>query len=162
MPGTYQIAVSDQQSAVEISESVVERIIRETLTVEGVVEAEISVALVDDPTIHEVNRDHLDHDYPTDVISFLFEDEVLTEPGPRAPRGAGKRIEGEIIVSGDTAVREAARFGWSPENELTLYLVHGLLHLCGYDDLTDEEQLVMRERERTVLALWGLKPHYDA
>ena len=157
----YVIEVTNEQSAVSISVDRVREIVEGTLQAEGVAEAEISVALIDDPAIHRVNRDHLDHDYPTDVISFLFEEEVVGDIGGSSLRGAGKRIEGEVLVSGDTAVREAAKFGWSEENELALYLVHGLLHLCGYDDLTDEEQPIMRARERAVLARWNLKPHYD-
>ncbi len=53
------------------------------------------------------------------------------------------------------AVRSAPRFDWSPAEELTLYLVHGLLHLCGYDDLTEPERRLMRRRERTILKLLG-------
>jgi probable rRNA maturation factor len=157
----YSVDVTNQQSAVLISEGRIREIVEGTLRAEGVAEASISVALIDDPAIHRVNRDHLDHDFPTDVVSFLFEEEVADEEGSSPLRGAGKRIEGEVLVSGDTAVREAAKFGWSAEDELALYLVHGLLHLCGYDDLTDEEQPIMRNRERAVLAMWNLKPHYD-
>ena len=157
----YAVEVTNEQSAVSISVDRVREIVEGTLQAEGVAEAEISVALIDDPAIHRVNRDHLDHDYPTDVISFLFEEEVVGDDGDSPLRGTGKRIEGEVLVSGDTAVREAAKFGWSAEDELALYLVHGLLHLCGYDDLTDEEQPIMRSRERAVLSQWGLKPHYD-
>ena len=158
---SYSVDVTNEQSSVSIPDDRVREIVEGTLRAEGVAEAEISIALVDDPAIHRVNRDHLEHDYPTDVISFLFEEEPVEEAGDSPLRGAGKRIEGEVIVSGDTAAREAEKFGWSSADELTLYLVHGLLHLCGYDDLTDDEQPLMRERERAVLALWGLKPHYD-
>ena len=157
----YSVDVTNDQSAVSISEDRIREIVEGPLRAERVVEAEISVALIDDSAIHRVNRDHLDHDFPTDVISFLFEEEIVGGESDSPLRGAGKRIEGEVLVSGDTAVREAAKFGWSAEDELALYLVHGLLHLCGYDDLTEEEQPIMRNQERAVLALWGLKPHYD-
>lgn len=54
----------------------------------------------------------------------------------------------------------AAKYRWRPLDEVTLYVVHGLLHLCGYDDMTRKEQASMQQREREVLADWGLSPHY--
>ncbi len=68
------------------------------------------------------------------------------------PCGAGRCIDGEVLVSAEMAVQMAARFGWSSRDELTLYLVHGLLHLCGYDDLSPTERRLMRQREREILA----------
>ena len=67
-------------------------------------------------------------------------------------------MDGELIVSTETAVREAHAHGWLAEDELILYVVHGLLHLCGYDDLTDDARPLMRSRERQMLALWELTP----
>jgi probable rRNA maturation factor len=157
-----------------VSEERVRQIIEGVLRAEGVVRTELVVALVDDPTIHRVNREHLDHDYPTDVISFLY-DRQPAEPVPDAPsvgkarsgsldastpRGFGVSLEGELVVSTETALREAAQFGWNPLDELTLYLVHGTLHLCGYDDQTDEEIAEMRHREKSILKIWDLTPHY--
>ena len=83
---------------------------------------EISLAIVDDPRMHELNRQYLQHDYPTDVLSFILEEDEGF-------------LDGEVIVSADYAAREAAQFGWSTDDELLLYVIHGLLHLVGYDDL---------------------------
>ncbi len=69
-------------------------------------------------------------------------------------------IEGEVIVSAEMALEMAAQYHWQGSDELCLYLVHGLLHLCGYDDLSPEEQIVMRRRERDILQFWNLTPHY--
>ena len=80
------------------------------------------------------------------------------EHSSRLAESAPRRLEGELIVSTETALREAAAHGWTPADELLLYVVHGLLHLCGYDDLTDEARPVMRAREREVLAGWQLVP----
>jgi probable rRNA maturation factor len=66
-----------------------------------------------------------------------------------------------VILSGDTAAREALEYGWEPTAEVCLYLVHGLLHLCGYDDLTDDEQSIMRSRERQILQQLGMSPRYE-
>jgi probable rRNA maturation factor len=116
---------------------------RRVLEAEGVVRAEISIAIVDDPTIHEVNRRHLDHDWPTDVISF-----ILSGPDEEP-------LSGELIVSAETAARMAERDGvWT---ELVLYVIHGLLHLCGHDDLTEEGAAGMRRREGELLAAEGLR-----
>jgi probable rRNA maturation factor len=117
---------------------------RRALEAEGVSRAEVSIAVVDDPTIHGLNRRHLDHDWPTDVISF-----ALSEPGDDA-------LSGELIVSAETAARMAERDGVPAWTELVLYTVHGLLHLCGFDDLTEDGAAAMRRREGELLAAEGL------
>ncbi len=122
----------------------VEQVLRDA----GVTDATISIAVVDDPTIHELNNRYLQHDYPTDVISFLLEDD-------------DSGIGGEVIVSADTAATTAARLGWSTEHELLLYVVHGMLHLVGYDDLTSDDLAEMRQQERAVMLALGIEPRYD-
>ena len=97
-----------------------------------------SISVVDDPTIHRLNREHLDHDWPTDVISFVFENE-------------GGKVDGEIIASIDTAARLAQQAGWPTADELLLYIIHGLLHLAGLDDINEEDRAVMRVAERDCL-----------
>jgi probable rRNA maturation factor len=117
----------------------------------------VVIALVDDAEIHRVNREFLEHDWPTDVISFSYAEDEKTLV-PAGFRGAGRVLDGELVVSVETAVRCAAVHGWSFHAELLLYCVHGLLHLCGYDDLTDAERPIMRRRERELLAAFGLSP----
>ena len=109
---------------------------------EGCEEANVSVAIVDDPTIHRLNRQFLEHDYPTDVLSFVL------EPLPQ--------LEGEIIASFDTARTEAAEAGWAAEDELLLYVVHGALHLAGHLDKDPEDAAEMRAAERDVLHRLGV------
>jgi probable rRNA maturation factor len=104
--------------------------------------ATVSIAIVDDETIHRLNRQFLEHDYPTDVLSF-----ALTEP---------PHLEGEIVASIDTARREAAQAGWSTDDELLLYAVHGALHLVGHDDHDPADAAAMRIAERAVLARLGV------
>jgi probable rRNA maturation factor len=159
----YEIEVNDSQSRLSMEVDRLREIAADVLRHEGVVAAEISIALIDGETMRRLNRQHLGHDYDTDVLSFLLEEskEGSSEPAASdAPRGTGKRLDGEVLVSTDVAARAAAEFGWSIESEVILYVVHGLLHLAGYDDLTDDEQAVMRQRERAHLARWGLKPAY--
>jgi probable rRNA maturation factor len=168
MSDRFAIDVADQQNALEVDPEHVRDVVRSTLLAEHVAAANISIALVDDVTIHQLNREHLEHDYPTDVLSFLFdstEDEGASADdgtdGGRSPRGRGKRLDGEVILSTDTALHDAERFGWKPHDEVTLYLVHGLLHLCGYDDQTGPLREEMRGREREILGIWGIVPHYE-
>ena len=158
--GTYTIDITDEQSRVQIDLERLRAIAADLLRYEEVASAEISVALIDGGTMRELNRQHLDHDYDTDVLSFLLECDEPTEPRSDAPRGSGKMIDGEVLVSTDVAAKAAGDFGWSVENEVTLYLVHGLLHLVGYDDLSDDEKAIMRQRERYHLARWDLHPVY--
>lgn len=110
-----------------------------------------SIAIVDDPTIHRLNRDHLQHDWPTDVISFVFSSKA--EP----PVG---HVDGEIIASADTAQKLSSEAGWSLRDELLLYIVHGLLHLAGLDDLDDEQRSVMRAHEQDCLMQLGVKAEH--
>lgn len=152
----YEIAITNRQRR-PLDSSRIEEIAARCLREERVATATISLVFVDDAEIHRINREFLRHDYPTDVISFL-----LNSPGePAAPadrRGCGKHLDGEIFVSTDTAAAAARQFDWSPASELVLYVVHGLLHLVGYDDLSPDERRLMRQREREILSIWGLEP----
>ena len=123
-----------------LSEIGLKNVVGRILADHGIHHGEVSLAVVDDPTMHELNRRHLQHDYPTDVLSFVLarEDDVL---------------DGEVIVSADTATNTAAEHGWSAEAELMLYFVHGCLHLVGYDDRSDEDRLTMRKKELHYLSL---------
>ena len=115
---------------------------------ENVVSGAVSLAVVDGPAIHELNRRWLNHDYPTDVLSFLIE-------------RSGDHLEGEIIVSAEMASETAVRYNWAAGDELLLYVIHGALHLVGYEDNTDTAQATMRSRERHYMGQFGLAPPYD-
>lgn len=145
MADAFHIAITVESARIVVDESQTRRAIRGVLQAAGVRRAEISVAVVDDPTIHQLNQRHLNHDYPTDVLSFL----LAEAPG---------EVDGEIIVSADTAHSVAERLGWPPEHELLLYVVHGALHLVGFDDHEPEDRQTMRDRERAVLAELGIGP----
>ena len=180
----FSIDIADRQSCLVPDEPRLREAVARVLTEEHVHSATISLALVDDAEIHRVNREFLGHDYPTDVISFRLDEDgsqgsgrgLRVEgrglrargseegtpcllPGPQpSTLNPQPHLDGELIVSTETALREAAAHGWSPQDEVLLYVVHGLLHLCGYDDLTDDARPAMRVREREVLAGWQLVP----
>ena len=157
----FSIVLVNRQRHVRFDRRRLIRLARTVLAREQVAAAEISVAILDDAQIHAVNRQFLNHDYPTDVISFVLECS-LPEPLPSSSsdngirRGAWKSIEGEVVISAETAASNADKYGTDPQHELALYLVHGLLHLCGYDDLTPKEKRLMRRREAEALADSGI------
>lgn len=139
------IEIANQQTTLSIDEDRVRRIAVAILADAGYIEGELSIAVVDDPTIHELNIRHLQHDYPTDVLSFALFDEP-------------PRLEGEVIVSAETAVQYALDYGWPAEDELLLYVIHGTLHLAGYRDKADDEVAAMRDAEAKYLRLAGIEP----
>lgn len=154
----FSISVTNRQLTLRIDRRRLIRLARLVLEQEQVAAAEISVAIVDDVAIHAINRDFLKHDYPTDVISFLLDcSQTGTTESPNGiRRGTSKTIEGEVVISADTAAVNAVKYGVNSQDELALYLVHGLLHICGYDDLTPKEKRVMRTRETEALARSGI------
>ena len=115
-----------------------EKLIGETVTRavegEGFAIRELSIVLAGHAAVHEINRDWLGHDYETDVVSFPLDEAAL----------AGQRIDGEIYVDLDTAAERAPDFGASFEEEALRYIIHGLLHLMGHDDATEEQRAAMR------------------
>jgi probable rRNA maturation factor len=119
---------------------------------------ELSIALVDDASIHELNRGFRKKDRPTDVLAFAMREEV-----PSAPKRAGAKkptitrsepeVLGDVIISLETAARQAKAQRRSLLEEVTMLLAHGLLHLIGYDHRTDAEERVMTaETKRLELA----------
>lgn len=144
----HKVAINNQQTTHRVDRARLKEGVQRVLAGEGIAKATISLAVVDDPTMHELNRKYLNHDYPTDVLSFLLEED-------------DEHLEGEIIISADYAAREAAHFQWTPQDEMLLYVIHGTLHLAGYDDLEPELKAEMRAKEREYLAQFGLTPQYD-
>lgn len=108
---------------------VLQRFILESMTV--------SISVVDDHTIKRLNAEYLQHHWETDVVSFVF------DPAPR--------VNGEIIASWTTAERMSVRARWSTSDEMLLYILHGMLHLAGLDDIEPDERLNMRHIEREYL-----------
>ena len=98
--------------------------------------------------MRELNRDYRGKDRPTDVLSFS-----QLEGEPMQPEEEEPVALGDIVISIDTAKRQAAEKGHSLSDELDLLVVHGMLHLLGYDDETDEQAEVMREHEICILGI---------
>src|SRR4051794_23436457 len=139
-----KIAIATPQEIVAVDRKRIRDIVRAVLDGEGVTDAEISLAFVDNPTIHTLNKRYLNHDEPTDVLSF-----PLSEPN-------AKRLAGELVIGVEVAQAQAQERGHDVQLELALYVIHGLLHLCGYDDKTDAAARAMRQKERHYLTELGL------
>ena len=112
---------------------------------------EVSISFVIDEEIHELNREWRGVDRPTDVLSFECDgaDDV--------PMPAGEVFElGDIVIAPDVAEVQAPTYGLSFADEMSLLITHGLLHLCGYDHMEDDEAQVMEARETELLSeFWG-------
>lgn len=125
-----------------------------TLELEGFEKpAEVDVTIVDDESIREINLEQRNLDKSTDVLSFpLGEDGVWDQnPSTRA------YMLGDIVISAETALRQADLYGHSTQREIAFLTVHSMLHLLGYDHVNGGlEQAVMREKEEEVLKALGL------
>jgi len=139
-----RISIACPQESVPVDRGRMREVVRAVLAGEGVADAEISLAFVDNPTIHRLNQRYLQHDEPTDVLSF-----PLSEPN-------ANRLAGELVIGAEVAKAQAAARGHDVQAELALYVIHGLLHLCGSDDNSDRAAAQMRERERHYLRELGL------
>lgn len=137
-----RVSIASPQEIISLDRGRLRNIVRTVLEGEGIREAEISLAFVDNPTIHRLNKQFLDHDEPTDVLTF--------------PLSEGKKLIGEVVVGVEVAAAEAKHRGHDVHDELALYVIHGLLHLCGFDDHTDKQIERMRARERHHLRALGL------
>ena len=101
----------------------------------------VSVTLVDNNFIHEINREYRHIDRPTDVISFAFLDNQ--EDKEQLLHGQGIICLGDIYISIEKANEQAKEYGHSLNRELSFLFVHGLLHLLGYDHMTKEDEKIM-------------------
>src|SRR5690606_20159653 len=112
--------------------------------------SELSILLTDDRTIRDINREHRRKDKPTDVLSFP-QNEFLEPMRPR--RGSNLALLGDVIISLDTAARQARGRGRPLEDEVRFLLAHGLLHLLGYDHMTQPEKRQMTAITRKLVAV---------
>jgi probable rRNA maturation factor len=141
-----RIAIASPQETVPIDRKLMRQVARTVLEGEEIKEYEVSLAFVDNPTIQQLNQRYLQHDEPTDVLSF-----PLSEPSAR-------RLAGELVIGAEVAANQAASRSHDVQAELALYVIHGLLHLCGYEDQIQDEAKEMRQREKHYLAVLGLPP----
>lgn len=138
----HNIEVSDEQK-LPLDPSPLVAVATEIFSDFGFEKSELSIALVDDASIRRLNNQYLQHDYATDVISFVID---ATEDS----------IVGQLIVSTETAQRVANRIGIPMEHELMLYVIHGTLHLVGLDDMDESSAAKMRAAEADYLGRFDI------
>lgn len=143
MPTEHKIEIADQQNQ-EVDPDPLIGSVAAILTDHDIASSEISLAIVDDPMIRRLNQQYLDHDYETDVISFVLD---WSEQD--------RTLVGQLIVSTDTALTKGKEVGASMAEELALYVIHGTLHLVGYDDKDEVSAAEMRLAEKEYLARLG-------
>jgi rRNA maturation RNase YbeY len=102
---------------------------------------DVTIIFCSDDYLLEVNREHLDHDYYTDIITFDYSDFPI--------------VSGDLFISVDRVKENATDFNVSFEHELHRVIIHGVLHLCCYFDKTNEDELLMRSKENQALSLIG-------
>ncbi len=139
-----KVKLKNKQAPQEINEELYDlfkKISREAARLEGYSSAEISVVLVDDSEIRKLNRKYRGLNETTDVLSFPLDDELL----------------GDIVISTETAQRQAREYGHSLKRELCFLLTHGLLHILGYDHQSPGDKQQMRQKEERILSKFGLE-----
>ena len=140
--------VANRQRAVRLRPAVLRRAALAAMRAEGCdPRSEVSIVVVSDREIRTLNRRYLKKDRATDVLAFpQGPREMLGHTGPRG-------LLGDVVISADRAAAQAPRYGQSVEGELNLLVVHGVLHLLGYDDTTRRTAARMDRRQREILAL---------
>ena len=115
---------------------------------------ELAVVVTNDRALHELNRRHRGVDAPTDVLAFADETRGPFVGAPGLPRYLG-----DVVVSFQRAKAQAAEAGHDVQAELQLLVVHGVLHLLGYDDLAQEKRTEMWAAQTQVLQMLGVEVH---
>lgn len=133
------LSIEQDHPSRTLDDEVLERIVRHVLQAEEATLVHLSIVLSDHETVRRLNRSYLDHDYNTDVLSFSLRE---------APSSDTERaVEGEVYVDLDTAAERHEEFETSFEREAHRYVIHGVLHLLGYDDATEDGRQTMRAKE---------------
>lgn len=145
-------AEADGWAKISDAEACVRRAAEAAMLGESAPPSEISIVLSDNEHIRELNKHHRGMDKPTNVLSF---------PAARMKTPAGTlRFLGDIVLAYETVAREAAEEAKPFENHLSHLVVHGVLHLLGYDHEDDEEAETMESHERQILAKLGIPDPY--
>ncbi|MDF2929587.1 MAG: metalloprotease ybeY [Anaerospora sp.] len=146
-------------TAPEQLEQTVRAVLRKAADVYGLKENnEVSLVFCDDAYIQDLNKQYRGKDQSTDVLSFALNE----GEEPKIVDGPSQVLFGDIIISLETAARQAEEYNHSLEREVAYLTVHGMLHLLGYDHMTEEDKTEMRIEEEHVLSLLGITRDADS
>jgi len=137
-----EILTTNRQTAVDIDLLRVRRSLGKILKALESDDREISLVFVDDDGITDINRQYLGRDYPTNVIAFSMNEGEFGN--------INLSVLGDIVISAETALRDAQAGDLSPEDELDYLMIHGVLHLLGYDHEHPSDAEIMKEKEQEV------------
>lgn len=156
-----EILLKNEQKQIPLTremEKKIFQVVREVVTAENLnFEPEISILLVDNDFIQDLNQSYRGLNQPTDVLSFALEDELRGEDIPDFFTFEDNYALGDIVISMETAQKQAIEYGHSLVRELAFLTVHGMLHLLGYDHQDEEEKQKMRQQEENILSGLGIK-----
>ncbi|MBR6045201.1 MAG: rRNA maturation RNase YbeY [Ruminococcus sp.] len=155
--GKVKVLISNDQRDIKIPTGIrllIRKCCHAVLESEGYTDSyEISVTFVNDSAIHELNKKHRNVDRPTDVLSFPLGSDGKFDVNHET----GAYLLGDIVISIETAYRQAEIYGHTLEREVGFLTVHSMLHLLGYDhELGKLEERIMREKEEAILASLGI------
>lgn len=152
-----RILIGNQQERIvtEKIEKIINEIGKETARCFNISDnTEVSITFVNDEEIHELNAAYRNIDRPTDVLSFAFDECGSDEPS--YSNISDVHILGDIIISFERAEMQAQEYGHSLDREIGYLVIHGLLHLLGFDHMQEEESKEMREYEERILSFVDL------
>ena len=145
------ITVENHQKRIPLKPQTILLAAKKILRHEKVKTVDLSIVFVLDSKIKSLNKKYLQENHPTDVLSFDFKSVTRGNHEPRVTNNES-RINGEIIISADTALRNARAYQTSPQQEILLYVIHGILHLLGYDDHSPDDIQEMRRKEEELMS----------
>ena len=141
----YTINIENICTGVKVKKERISDLAQTVLSNEGVLAAEISIVIVDDEYIIRLNQEYLNKNTTTDVLSFRLTDDT------------GDKLEGEVYANIEQITRQASDYHVLLEDEISRIVIHGVLHLLGFDDQTGEQKKIMTEKEDQYLEILNNK-----
>jgi len=162
--GRLAVLIDNRQNHIDISsdkEILVERIVKAVLDYEKWdEEVEVSISFVDNKEIQNLNREFRNIDAPTDVLSFPmleYEEGSDNEAYSEEDYNEAEIPLGDIVISTEKVIEQSKEYGHSQDRELAFLLVHGMLHLLGYDHMNAEDEQIMFKKQDEILDMLNIK-----
>ncbi len=150
------IIIINLQNKVNIRQNKIRSIVGLVLSSEDRIYGEVTITISTDQRIRTLNRKFLGKDYSTDVLAFSFIEGKSLKVKAANSALSRMRLLGDVVVSAGTAIRNAKKYNTTAEYEIYLYVIHGILHLLGFDDANALKKAIMRKKEQ-----YYLKKYYN-